>query len=358
MSKVFIIAEAGVNHNGKEDLAFQLVDAAVAAGANAVKFQTFKAEALALENAPKAKYQYENTPKLESQQVMLKGLELSKSTYLSLSKYCSLKGIQFLSTAFDHESLFFLERELDMPLYKVASGEITNAPLLFDMAKFNKPIILSTGMANITEVEDALGIIALGITQPQAKPSLQSFKKAFTSNVGKKALRAKVSLLHCTSYYPAPVDTVNLLAMTTLGKSFGLPIGYSDHTLGTHIPVAAVANGASIIEKHITLDRSLPGPDHKASMTPKDFKIMVDQIRDTEKALGDGVKSPDVLELDTKNVARKSLVASRDLKMGEKITLDMIKVIRPGTGISPIYFWELEGKVLKKDICNGENIEI
>ena len=360
MSKVFIIAEAGVNHNGQEDMAFKLVDAAVDAGADAIKFQTFKTANLVSKTAPKAQYQLENTSKSESQQAMLEALELSEAAHIRLSKYCESKKIIFLSTPFDIESLKFLHHEINMERFKVASGEITNAPLLLEMARLNKPMILSTGMANLSEVEDALGIIAFGMTESETKqlPSLEAFKRAFKSHAGKKILEEKLTILHCTSYYPAPMDAINLNAIHTLCKHFSLPVGYSDHTLGMHIAIAAVANGASVIEKHITLDQALPGPDHKASIEPETFKTMVQQIRDIEQAMGDGVKKPHPIELDTKMVARKSIVAAKDLRKGQKLTLDMMATIRPEKGLSPTRIWDLEGKVLTKNIKQGECIDV
>src|SRR3990167_3109274 len=305
---VSIIAEAGVNHNGQADLAFQLVDAAVKAGADVIKFQTFKAESIASRLAPKADYQLKTTDSTESQFDMLKRLELPDVIFKELQTYCHQKKIQFLSTAFDLPSLYFLTDTLGLQTLKMASGELTNAPLLLAHAKTKAKLIVSTGMATLGEVEEALCIIAFGLIAHKEKPSEAAFMDAYLSKEGQKALRTQVSLLHCTSNYPASPESLNLNAISTMKSAFGLPVGYSDHSQGIHVPVAAVALGASIIEKHYTLDKTLPGPDHLASLEPEELKAMIANIRDIEKAMGDGVKKPHISELSTLKVARKSLV--------------------------------------------------
>lgn len=314
MNKVFIIAEAGVNHNGSIESALKLVDAAKEAGADAVKFQTFKAEKLATRNAPKAKYQVENTGPAESQFDMLKKLELSFPQHKELMAYCKEREILFLSTPFDEESADMLD-DLGMIIFKVPSGEITNKPLLQHIAAKCKPIILSTGMSYLGEVEKAIGWINEIWDKLDDRPQL--------------------SLLHCVSNYPAAVEDTNLSAINTMQKAFGLPVGYSDHTIGIEIPIAAVAIGAEIIEKHFTLDRHMKGPDHKASLEPDEMKKMVKAIRNVERAMGDGIKRPVKNEENTINVARKSLVAVRDIRLGNTISTDDIAIKRPGDGIPP-----------------------
>lgn len=314
MNKVFIIAEAGVNHNGSIELALKLVDAAKDAGADAVKFQTFKAEKLATYNAPKAKYQVENTGSGESQFEMLKKLELSLPQHKELMAYCKEREILFLSTPFDEESADMLD-DMGMITFKVPSGEITNKPLLQNIAAKCKPVILSTGMSYLGEVERAISW--------------------FNEIWDKLGDRPELSLLHCVSNYPAAVEDTNLSAINTMQKAFGLPVGYSDHTMGIEIPIAAVAIGAEIIEKHFTLDRNMKGPDHNASLEPDELETMVRAIRNVEKAMGDGIKRPAKNEEDTVNVARKSLVAARDIRSGDTISTDNVAIKRPGDGIPP-----------------------
>ena len=286
---VFIIAEAGVNHNGDLETACQLVDAAVAAGADAVKFQTFKAENLVTRHAGKAAYQKVTTGADENQLAMLKRLELKYELHFQLLAYCQSKGIQFLSTAFDFESLDFLVRELGIETLKIPSGEITNGPFLLAHAQTGKQIILSTGMATLGEVETALGVLAFGYLGALQPPSLTAFQQAYGSEQGQAVLREKVTLLHCTSEYPTPMENINLRAMDVLQQAFGLSVGYSDHSVGLVVPVAAAARGATVIEKHFTLDRTQQGPDHKVSLEPDELKAMVSGIRDVEKALGQGI---------------------------------------------------------------------
>lgn len=350
-----IIAEAGVNHNGDEKLAFALIDAAVAAGADIVKFQTFNASALATADAQQAAYQRLNTGQAESQLDMLRRLELSYDAHLRLQAYCKQSGIGFLSTAFDEQSLQFLLGPLQLNRLKIPSGEITNAPFVLQHAKAGLPLIVSTGMANLAEIETALSVIAFGLTaSADAKPSQLAFNQAYASAQGQRALRQQVTLLHCTTEYPAPPSDINLTAMDTMAAAFGLPVGYSDHSAGIHIAIAAAARGATILEKHFTLDKTLPGPDHKASLEPAELAAMVSAIRDVNLALGDGVKRPAPSELANKAVARKSLVAACTIRAGETLTPAHIVCKRPGGGISPQRYWELLGSTAKSDFNEGD----
>ena len=352
MSEVFVIAEVGVNHNGAPDLAFQLVDAAVDAGADAVKFQTFKAEKIASHSAVKARYQQETSAVEETQYSMLKKLELSHQTHQDLLLYCQEKGIQFLSTAFDSESLNFLVTELKLKVLKISSGEITNGPLLLEHARTGCDLILSTGMATLEEVEQALGVIAFGLMHPrdsEVAPSRDLFAKAFSSELGHKFLKEKVTLLHCTTEYPAPLEEINLRAMLALSETFGLKCGYSDHSQGVTVPIAAVALGAPLIEKHFTLDKTLPGPDHKASLEPIELKEMISSIRATELCLGTSKKEPTPSEKGNLIVARKSLVAAKEIRKGEIFTVDNLAIKRPGSGASPMEYWEALGKASQRD---------
>ncbi len=353
-----IIAEAGVNHNGSKDLAFKLVDAAHAAGVDIVKFQTFKAKNLVTQNAQQADYQTRNTGVTESQLAMLSRLELDYETHHALVDYCAKLGIEFLSTAFDQESLHFLVQDLKLTTLKIPSGELTNAPFVLEHAQTGCDLIVSTGMATLAEIESALAVIAFGFTQAlEAVPSEEAFLQAYAGEVGQAALKAKVTLLHCTTEYPAPVAEVNLNAMQTLGRAFGLTTGYSDHTAGITIPVAASALGAQLIEKHFTIDKTLPGPDHKASLEPEELKEMVQAIRDVELALGSGIKSPQPSEIKNKSIARKSLVAANHIKAGEVFTVHNLTSKRPGNGLSPYLYWSMLGKIAQKSYAEGELID-
>ncbi|MGA8741795.1 MAG: N-acetylneuraminate synthase [Terracidiphilus sp.] len=324
MQPVFIIAEAGVNHNGSLDLALSLIDAAKAAGADAVKFQTFRADNLATATAHKAAYQERTTSNEETQFQMLKRLELDAEAHERLIEHCRTVGIQFLSSPFDIESADLLE-QMDVPLYKIPSGEITNLPYLRHIGRKGKPVILSTGMSTLVEVEEGV--------------------QALRESGGKD-----ITLLHCVTEYPAPFDEINLRAMHTLHTAFGLPVGYSDHTPGTEIAIAAVALGAVVIEKHFTLDRNLPGPDHAASLEPSELKQMVSAIRHVESALGNGIKTPAKCEIPNMSVARKSLVASRTLQAGHKLEPDDLAIKRPGNGIAPRQQPDLIGRTLRCDV--------
>lgn len=350
----FIIAEAGVNHNGSMDLARQLIDAAADAGADAVKFQTFRAENLVTRHAPKARYQQETTSTSESQFEMIRKLELTEDDHEVLIAHAKEKKIEFLSTPFDKASLLLLTQRFGLTTIKISSGDLTNAPFLLDVAREAQRVILSTGMSTLAEVEAALGVLAFGLTEPKAVPGRDSFTEAYASDAGQQALRDRVVLLHCTTEYPAPVGEVNLRAMETMSAAFGLAVGYSDHTQGIHIPVAAVARGAMCIEKHFTLDRKLPGPDHKASLEPDELRAMVSAIRDVEQALGDGVKQPTESELKNRPIARKSLVTAQDITAGEKLKL---ACKRPGTGLSPFRYWEMADRVASRNYVADEILD-
>lgn len=321
MSRVFIIAEAGVNHNGSLDMALQLVDAAKQSGADAVKFQSFKADQLATRSAHKAAYQERTTSQAESQFDMLKRLELDRAAHERILRHCEDRGIQFLSSPFDLPSIDLLA-EMNLPVYKVPSGELTNEPYLRKIGAKGKPVILSTGMATLGEVEEAI-------------------------NTLRAAGAGQLTLLHCVTEYPAPYAEVNLRAMHTLKLAFGLPVGYSDHTPGIEVSIAAAALGAEMIEKHFTLDRSLPGPDHAASLEPGELKAMVTAIRNVEAALGTGIKAPAPCEIPNISVARKSLVAASSLPAGHKLQEQDLNIKRPGNGLAPKLMPALVGRTLR-----------
>jgi N-acetylneuraminate synthase len=327
---VYVIAEAGVNHNGDLKLARRLVDCAADAGADAVKFQTFDAKKLATSNAPKARYQQQSTDAAESQLEMLRKLELPHEWHWDLRDHARSRGIEFLSTAFDAGSLNFIEK-LDMPFYKVPSGELTNGPLLWQFARLGRQLVVSTGMATMSEVELALAVIAHALNASAEPADIDDVWRGWSNPTWRASLKGRVTLLHCTSQYPTPMHECNLRAMDTL-QVFGLPIGYSDHTEGTLIPIAAVARGATFIEKHFTLDRNMPGPDHKSSLEPAELALMVKQIRDLQLALGDGTKCPQVSEWNTRQVARQHVVAARDIIEGSLLMREDLTTARNGGG--------------------------
>ena len=355
--RTFIIAEAGVNHNGSIDLARSLIDAAVAAKADAVKFQSFVASSIVTTSAKKAEYQIAQTGSQESQLEMLQRLELSHAQQRELFEYCKTNGIQFLSTPFDSHSLQFLVSDLELSTIKIGSGELTNAPFLLEVARCTDQLILSTGMSTIDEIELALGVIAFGMTTDKTlKPSTAACRNALSSDAGRHALNQRVTLLHCTTDYPtSPID-INLRAMVTLREKFDCSVGLSDHSVGTHIAVGAVAMGSTVIEKHLTTSRDLVGPDHKASLEPDEFKRLVANIRDIEIAFGSTEKNPTANETKNRQVARRSIVASRPIKLGEIFTTENIVVKRPGTGISPFKYWDLLGTKSARDIAENELI--
>ncbi|MBQ4531291.1 MAG: N-acetylneuraminate synthase [Lachnospiraceae bacterium] len=332
MERVIIIAEAGVNHNGSFETAKQMVDVAKAAGVDYIKFQTFVSEKLVSINAKMAEYQEQNTGKKESQLSMLKKLELSQKEFEELKAYCEEKEIGFLSTPFDLESIEFLNN-LGMDFFKIPSGEITNYPYLVKIARTGTDVVMSTGMCEMEEIEQAVEVL----------------KKNGTKNI---------SLLHCNTEYPTPYEDVNLKAMDTLAEVFQVSVGYSDHTQGIEVPIAAVARGAVVIEKHFTLDKNMEGPDHKASLEPKELQEMVKAIRNIEKALGNGEKRPSGSEKKNIAVARKSIVASKNIKKGEVFTENNLTVKRPGDGISPMLWEEIIGKAAKRDFEAEEKIEV
>lgn len=341
----FVIAEAGVNHNGSVERAHDLVTVAAEAGADAIKFQTFKADRIASASAPKAEYQSRNTGDQGSQIAMLKALELSDDDHHVLAAACLETGIEFMSTPFDEDSATFLAEDIGVTRLKVGSGELTNAPLLLHLARTGKPVILSTGMATVTEVTTALSVLAFGYTaSPDTQPSVAEFSAAFEHAAGKQVLQTNVTLLHCTSDYPAAPETINLKAMDTLRATFALPVGLSDHSQGIAVPAAAVARGAVAIEKHFTLDRSLEGPDHAASLEPDELQAMIKAVRTVEAALGSGIKEPVASERDTAMVARKSLIALTDITAGAAFSPDNLGFKRPGTGVSPLEFWTYLGQ--------------
>lgn len=336
MNKVLIIAEAGVNHNGNLDNAFKLIDAAVDAGVDYVKFQTFKSENLVSKSAKKADYQIQNTGNsTDSQYEMLKKLELSHENHELLIDYCKQKNIQFFSTAFDLDSLQYL-KEIGLDLVKIPSGEITNLPYLRRAAQLFKKVILSTGMCTMEDIEAAINVF-----------------------LAEDISKDDITILHCNTEYPTPMYDVNLKAMLSIQQEFGTEIGYSDHTLGIEVPVAAVALGASVIEKHFTLDNTMEGPDHAASLEPHQLKEMVKAIRNIEQAIsGDGLKKPSASEMKNIEIARKSIVASASISKGEIFTEENLTIKRPGTGISPMKWDEVIGKVATKDYLTDDLIEI
>jgi N-acetylneuraminate synthase len=333
MNNVFIIAEAGVNHNGDIILARRLVDAAVQAGVDAVKFQTWKTELLVTKDAKQAVYQSDNTGIVESQFDMLKRLELSYANFRDLKTYCDASNIVFMSTPDEIESADFLTGL--QSIFKIGSGELTNLPFLRHVGKLNKEIILSTGMGDLGEIEDALNVL-----------------------ISAGTAKERITVLHATTEYPCPIAEVNLNAMNSIRNAFQIRVGYSDHTKGIEIPIAAVAMGACVIEKHFTLDRNLPGPDHKASLEPDELKAMVRAIRNIEVALGDGVKHVTQSEARNKSVARKSLVASQVIRAGESFGVNNIVAKRPGTGISPMRWDEVMGLYARRDFAVDELIEL
>ena len=355
--RVFVIAEAGVNHNGSLDLARSLVDIAADAGADAVKFQTFSADRLVTRAAAKADYQSRATGATESQHAMLRRLELSEADHRDLMARCAMRDIQFLSSPFDTQSLSMLVDRLGLARIKLGSGEVTNGPLLLAAARTGCDIILSTGMATLQEVETALGVLAFGYAGRDSRPGRAAFQSAFAEPSGRAMLADKVVLLHCTSEYPAPPEDVNLRAMDTLRDAFGIPVGYSNHALGTAIPIAAAARGAAAIETHFTSDRDLPGPDHAASLEPAELSGLVRAIRQIEAALGDGVKAPRPSELGTMAVARKSIVAARPIAEAETLGPANLAVKRPATGLSPMQWWDVEGTPAARAYGEDEAIE-
>jgi len=355
--RVYVIAEAGVNHNGSLELAKRLIDEAANAGADAVKFQTFKAERLVSRYAEKADYQKKLTGEQESQFDMIRKLELSKDDHGQLIRHCRERGIEFLSTPFDDVSLELLVRQYGLRKIKISSGDLTNLPLLLKAASMDCQVILSTGMATLGEIEAALGALAFGYLRPGERPSLQAFLRAYSLPEGQELLKQNVTLLHCTTEYPTPYQDVHLNKMVTLSRAFELPVGYSDHTLGTEVPVAAVALGACVIEKHFTLDKNMEGPDHQASLEPQELAAMIEQIRHLELALGSGRKCPAASELKNMTPVRKSIVAARDIWKGETFDETNLTIKRPGNGLPPSLYWDMLGRTARRAYQKDELIE-
>lgn len=351
-----IIAEAGVNHDGSLDDARRMIDVAAEAGADVVKFQSFRADQLVTRRAAKAVYQVENTGEGGGQMEMLRRLELSHEDHRLLARHCADQGVRFMSTAFDLDCLALLAG-LDMPAVKIPSGDITYGPMLLAAARLGRPLIVSTGMATLDDIRAALDVIAFGLVRAGQPETPASLTEASGSPEGKAALRDRVTLLHCTTQYPAPLEAVNLRAMDLMADAFGLPVGYSDHTLGITVPIAAVALGATVIEKHFTLDRTRPGPDHAASLEPAGLAAMVQGIREVETALGRRAKGPTSAETSNRMVARRSLVATRAIAAGETLTLEMMTAKRPADGLSPMAAWSLVGMPARRAFAPDEAIE-
>lgn len=354
---VYIIAEVGVNHNGSFKLANELVRVASECGADAVKFQTFKTEKLVTDHARKAAYQNENDASTATQAEMLKKLELSDNEFISLSKECKKYDIDFITTCFDAQSLEVICKETETKILKIGSGDLTNLPLIIEHARTGRDIIISTGMATLSEVEDALAALAFGYHNDTGSPQSFSWMKLnyFTEDALSK-VREKVTILHCVTDYPAQYRDLNLDAIRQMGEIYHINIGYSDHALGIEACCAAVALGAKCLEKHLTLDQSLPGPDHKASASPDEFKALVDAVRNLEKAMIPGVKAPTLRERANLEVARKYLVAASPIAEGELFTVDNIDIKRSKIGISPRQYWDLLGSVASRDYDAGESI--
>lgn len=355
---IYVIAEAGVNHNGSLEVAKQLIDVAADAKADAVKFQTFRAEMEISQFATKAEYQITNTGSTESQLEMVRKLELGVEEHRQLIEHARSRSIDFLSTPFDLGSLSVLADVFRLPKIKMASGEITNLPLLLAAGRTRTPLIVSTGMSTLGEIERALAVLAFTYTaHTNERPTEFAMAAAYRSEAGQCALREMITLLHCTTEYPAPPADVNLNAMATMRTAFGLPVGYSDHTQGIHISIAAVAAGATIIEKHLTLDRTMPGPDHIASLEPSELAEMVRAIRDVECALGNGLKIPARSEVKNIAVARKSLVAAQEIPKGTLFNAENLTTKRPGTGVCAMHFDEFLGRPALRDYQADELID-
>tara|TARA_B100000965_G_scaffold208510_1_gene174255 strand:- start:21645 stop:22718 length:1074 start_codon:yes stop_codon:yes gene_type:complete len=354
--KTFIIAEAGVNHNGSLKKALDLVDIAKGSGADAIKFQTFKTDNLVLKNTELANYQKKNLSIDTDQYTMLKSLELSFNDFKKLSDYCSTKEIEFMSTAFDSESLSFLVKKLGVNVLKVPSGELTNIPFIIEHARTGKKLIISTGMGTIDEVKVALAAANYGMQYKESDPQKKDLIESLDIPYEKSKLKEMVTVLHCSSEYPANIENINLKAMKTIRNAFDVNVGYSDHTLGDEVSVAAVALGAKVIEKHFTISRNLDGPDHKASLEPDELTTLIKKIRNIEMAVGNGEKVPSEQEYELRDIARKSLVAEEDIKIGDTFSFSNIAIKRPGTGMRPIKIFNLIGQVSKNAYSCGDLI--
>ena len=354
--RIFVIAEAGVNHDGSLDDALRMVDVAAEAGADAVKFQTFDAARLVTRRAAKAAYQVRNTGADDGQLAMLRVLELDRDAHHALVARAEAKGVRFMSTAFDMDSLEFLAG-LDMPAIKIPSGDLTWGPMLLKAARLGRPLIVSTGMATLEEIGEALAVIAFALTREGLPAGAEDLRSAFQASEGQAALSERVTLLHCTTEYPAPLTAVNLRAMDLMRETFGVAVGYSDHTLGMTVAIAAAARGATVIEKHFTLDRARPGPDHAATLEPDELADMVAAIREVETALGEARKAPAPEEIGNLAIVRRSLVAARPIAAGEPFSLDNLAAKRPAGGLSPMAVWPLLGRPSPRAWAEDEAIE-
>jgi N-acetylneuraminate synthase len=354
---VFVIAEAGVNHNGSLSAALDMVDVAAAAGADAVKFQTFKAKAMITESAPKADYQLASTGAAQSQREMIESLELSADAHIAIAQHCSTRGITFLSTPFDRESLHLLARSLGMTTIKIPSGEVTNLPFVLEVGREAKDVIVSTGMCTLREIETALKTLAFAFDRSAMDkfPTAGQLETPLNDRE-RSLLLGRVTVLQCTTEYPAPISEANLRAMATIRDAFGLAVGYSDHTLGSTSSIAAVALGATTIEKHFTLDKTQSGPDHRASLEPDELKMFVSALREAEQALGIANKAPTASETKNIPIARKSIVASRAIAKGEPLSADNLTFKRPGNGRQPIEFFDLIGTPAPRDLAEDEQL--
>jgi N-acetylneuraminate synthase len=355
MKRTLIVAEAGVNHNGSVDTALALVDVAASAGADVVKFQTFNADELVTPDAAQAAYQRTRAP-ASSQHAMLRSLALDREAHERIAQRCAERGIEFMSTAFDQGSFAWL-LDLGIRRVKVGSGDLTNGPLLLTFARSGLPIIVSTGMATLGDIESALAVIAFGVTVPSGQPTRADLAQAYERALRSGSLKDRVTLLHCTSSYPAQPEDVHLTAMSTMGQAFGLPVGYSDHTVGIAVGLAAAARGASILEKHFTLDRQAAGPDHAASLEPGGLRDLVDGVHAINAALGVPTKFPTSAERDTMIAARRSIVASRPIRRGEIFDTTNLHMLRPGSGRTPLDIWELLGRSASRNYATNELID-
>ncbi|OIO38525.1 MAG: N-acetylneuraminate synthase [Candidatus Omnitrophica bacterium CG1_02_49_16] len=355
MSPAYIIAEAGVNHNGSLAMAKKLVDAAARAGVDAVKFQAFNADRLVTKNAPKASYQIKADRQSRTQWEMIRRLELNEASHRVLFSQCRRRKIGFISTPFDKGCLSFLIR-VGVNIIKISSSEITNGPFLVQAARTNLPIILSTGMSTLKEVEESMGALAFGYLRKKGNPTRRILTNLFRNDLSREVLKNKVILLHCTTEYPAPFIDVNLMAMDTLARHFGVKVGLSDHSEGIAVAIAAVARGAAVVEKHFTLDRNLPGPDHRASLEPKELAVLVRSIREVEQAIGSGKKTPARSEIKNRAIVRKSIVAAAFIKRGDRFSEKNLAAKRPGSGLSPMHYWDLLGKASIKDYQIDERV--
>ena len=357
--RCFFIAEAGVNHNGNLDTAKKLIEVAAEAGADAVKFQTFYANKLVTKTASKASYQADLTGREQSQFSMLKSLELSEDNFLELGEFADQHNIEFMSTAFDGQSLEFLVSEVGVRRLKIPSGEITNGPFLLEHARKGLPLIMSTGMATIDEIHDALSVLAFGASNDQncRAPTKRLLAQAYEHERSKDWWGDRITLLHCTSEYPAPLEEINLRALHSMSENFGLPCGYSDHSEGVEVSIAAAALGATVIEKHFTLDKTLPGPDHMASLDPKELALLVRGIHSVTIALGSDVKKVGVAEAKNISMVRRGLYASKDIYKSESFTSENVICLRPANGKSPMEFWQIMGQPALKNYRKGDPIE-